>query len=52
MFVIILLAAVVVQEDLIDALKTGKIGAAGLDVMVPEPIPPDHELLKLKNCGK
>ncbi|KAK6628203.1 hypothetical protein RUM43_002015 [Polyplax serrata] len=42
--------AVVVQEDLIDALKTGKIGAAGLDVMVPEPIPPDHELLKLKNC--
>lgn len=45
-------AGVVNQVDLIEALKTKKIGAAGLDVMVPEPISPDHELLKLPNCGK
>ena len=25
---------------------------AGLDVTVPEPLPLDHPLLTLKNCGK
>ena len=25
---------------------------AGLDVTVPEPLPTDHPLLSLKNCGK
>lgn len=25
---------------------------AGLDVTVPEPLPTDHKLLSLKNCGK
>lgn len=40
------------QCALIDALECGKIAAAGLDVMTPEPIGSDHPLLKLKNCGK
>lgn len=43
---------VVKQNDLIDALKNRTIFAAGLDVMTPEPLPSDHELLKLPNCGK
>ena len=38
------------QDDLLDALKSGKIGAAGLDVTVPEPLPPTHPLLQLNNC--
>ncbi|CAG9838704.1 unnamed protein product [Diabrotica balteata] len=40
---------VVDQPALIDALKNGTIFAAGLDVMTPEPLPPDNELLKLPN---
>lgn len=43
---------VVVQDDLVDALKNGIIFSAGLDVMVPEPLPADHVLTKLPNCGK
>lgn len=42
---------VVDQSALIQALKNGTIRAAGLDVMTPEPIPLDSELLKLDNCG-
>ena len=38
------------QDALISALKTGEIFAAGLDVMTPEPLPPDHPLLKLPNA--
>ncbi|XP_015597487.1 glyoxylate reductase/hydroxypyruvate reductase-like isoform X2 [Cephus cinctus] len=41
---------VVDQDALIQALKNKTIWAAGLDVMVPEPIPLDSELLKLSNC--
>uniref|UniRef100_A0A224XSU9 Glyoxylate reductase/hydroxypyruvate reductase n=1 Tax=Panstrongylus lignarius TaxID=156445 RepID=A0A224XSU9_9HEMI len=41
---------VVDQEALYDALKSSKIRAAGLDVMVPEPLPCDHKLLTLSNC--
>ncbi|XP_076168185.1 glyoxylate reductase/hydroxypyruvate reductase-like isoform X2 [Ptiloglossa arizonensis] len=41
---------VVDQSALIEALKKGTIRAAGLDVMTPEPIPLDSELLKLDNC--
>lgn len=40
------------QEDLYDALVGGQIAAAGLDVTTPEPLPTDHPLLKLRNCGK
>jgi glyoxylate/hydroxypyruvate reductase len=41
---------VVDMMDLYEALKSGKIRAAGLDVTVPEPLPPSHPLLTLKNC--
>jgi len=41
---------IVNQEDLYEALKSGTIGAAGLDVTVPEPLPLDHPLMTLKNC--
>ncbi|XP_073405765.1 glyoxylate reductase/hydroxypyruvate reductase-like [Dendrobates tinctorius] len=42
--------AVVNQEDLYQALVSKEIAAAGLDVTVPEPLPTDHPLFKLKNC--
>ncbi|NXL52460.1 GRHPR reductase, partial [Podilymbus podiceps] len=41
--------AVVDQEALVMALRTGVIRAAALDVTCPEPLPRDHTLLKLKN---
>ena len=41
--------AVVDPEALTWALQTNKIAAAGLDVFDPEPIPPDHPILKLDN---
>ena len=37
---------VVNQDDLIEALKTGSIAMAGLDVMSPEPFPTDHPLTR------
>jgi D-3-phosphoglycerate dehydrogenase len=40
---------VVNQADLIQALQQGWIAGAGLDVFNPEPLPPDHPLLKLEN---
>lgn len=40
------------QEDLYEALSTGQIAGAGLDVTVPEPLPTSHPLFTLKNCGK
>ncbi|PNI98900.1 GRHPR isoform 7 [Pan troglodytes] len=42
---------VVNQDDLYQALASGKIAAAGLDVTSPEPLPTNHPLLTLKNCG-
>ena len=41
---------IVNMDDLADALEQGQIAGAGLDVAIPEPIPLDHRLLKLKNC--
>ena len=41
---------VVVQPDLIDALRSGRIFSAGLDVTDPEPLPADHPLMSLPNC--
>lgn len=39
-----------VDEDaLIEALKTGKLAAAGLDVTDPEPVEPNSDLFKLSN---
>ncbi|GIY98588.1 glyoxylate reductase [Caerostris extrusa] len=40
---------IVKQEALIDALKNRRIRAAGIDVMYPEPLPKDHELVNLPN---
>lgn len=40
------------QEDLYEALSTGQIAGAGLDVTVPEPLPLEHPLFTLKNCGQ
>lgn len=39
----------IVEEDLVEGLKSGKIKGAGLDVVVEEPIKDDNPLLKLDN---
>jgi phosphoglycerate dehydrogenase-like enzyme len=39
----------VVTADLVEALKQGHLGGAGLDVTDPEPLPQDHPLWHLPN---
>ncbi|MFC5829702.1 D-isomer specific 2-hydroxyacid dehydrogenase family protein [Nonomuraea insulae] len=39
----------VVTDDLVDALRTGRIGGAALDVTAPEPLPAGHPLWDLDN---
>jgi glyoxylate reductase len=40
---------VVNSSDLMDALHTGRIAGAALDVFDPEPVPEDHEILSFDN---
>ena len=40
----------IVEEDLYEALESGKVAAAALDVVSTEPIRKDNVLLKAKNC--
>lgn len=51
-FVNVARGKIVDHDALIEALESGKIFAAGLDVMDPEPLPYDHKLLSLPNCGR
>jgi phosphoglycerate dehydrogenase-like enzyme len=39
----------VVTDDLVAALRDGRIGGAGLDVTDPEPLPPEHPLWRAPN---
>jgi D-3-phosphoglycerate dehydrogenase len=41
---------VVVEDDLVEALQSGHLAGAGLDVTEVEPLPPHSKLWSLANC--
>lgn len=42
---------IIVQDDMVSALKDGRLSAAALDVTDPEPLPAEHELWRLPNVS-
>ena len=40
----------VITDDLVEALTSGQLAAAALDVTYPEPLPDGHPLWKVSNC--
>jgi len=42
--------AVIVEEDLVDALNNGIIAGAGIDVLAVEPMKENHPYMEAKNC--
>jgi phosphoglycerate dehydrogenase-like enzyme len=38
-----------VTDDLVEAMRAGRLGGAGLDVTDPEPLPTGHELRAVPN---
>lgn len=43
---------IVVEEDLANALESGEIAAAGLDVLCKEPMSPDNPLRRIKDSNR
>jgi len=41
--------SIVRTEDVVDALRSGRLGGVALDVTNPEPLPPEHPLFSLPN---
>ncbi len=48
-FITISRGRITVTEALVDALRTGHLAGAGLDVVDPEPLPPDSPLWQMPN---
>lgn len=44
--------AIVVEQDLVDALNNHQIAAAGLDVLTVEPMSPDNPLISIKDSKR